>query len=184
MASMNILWWCPRWSRRLKCINQLEAALGRKSHENEMLKEAVEYGKARKWNERSPSRLGDEQLELSALFLACRAATFLSCKSGNPVGRAAAMHRTNPLTPACLIISGRRSRILRPNARAASGDSCGARALMADAGGRLPIANGFAASCGATVRCFAERVAIQSIRSGSGCLNSIPRFISGARVVG
>lgn len=33
----------------LKRIRELEAALGRKTLENEILKEAVEYGKNRKW---------------------------------------------------------------------------------------------------------------------------------------
>ena len=42
-------------------INQLEGALGRKTLENEILKEAVEYGKARKWIARSPLLPGDEQ---------------------------------------------------------------------------------------------------------------------------
>jgi transposase len=45
----------------LKRIKQLEGALGRKTLENEMLKEAVEYGKARKWIARSPLLPGDEQ---------------------------------------------------------------------------------------------------------------------------
>ena len=42
-------------------IKQLEGALGRKTLENEILKEAVEYGKARKWIARSPLLPGDEQ---------------------------------------------------------------------------------------------------------------------------
>lgn len=45
----------------LKRIKQLEGAWGRKTLENESLKEAVEYGKARKWIARSPSLPGDEQ---------------------------------------------------------------------------------------------------------------------------
>jgi transposase len=45
----------------LKRIRQLEAALGRKTLENEILKEAVEYGKSRKWIARSPLLPGDEQ---------------------------------------------------------------------------------------------------------------------------
>lgn len=45
----------------LKRIKQLEGALGRKTLENEILKEAVEYGKARKWIARSPLLPGDEQ---------------------------------------------------------------------------------------------------------------------------
>lgn len=45
----------------LKRIKQLEAALGRKTLENEILKEAVEYGKSRKWIAPSPLLPGDEQ---------------------------------------------------------------------------------------------------------------------------
>jgi transposase len=44
----------------LKRIKQLEGALGRKTLENEILKEALEYGKARKWIARSPLLPGDE----------------------------------------------------------------------------------------------------------------------------
>ena len=45
----------------LKRVKQLEAALGRKTLENEILKEAVEIGKSRKWIARSPLLPGDEQ---------------------------------------------------------------------------------------------------------------------------
>lgn len=45
----------------LRRIKQLEGALGRKTLENEILKEAVEYGKSRKWIARSPLPPGDEQ---------------------------------------------------------------------------------------------------------------------------
>jgi transposase len=45
----------------LKRIKQLEGALGRKTLENEILKEAVEYGKARNWIARPPLLPGDEQ---------------------------------------------------------------------------------------------------------------------------
>lgn len=45
----------------LKRIKQLEAALGRKTLENEILKEAVEYGKSRKWVAHSPLLPGDDQ---------------------------------------------------------------------------------------------------------------------------
>ena len=45
----------------LKRIKQLEAALGRKTLENEILKEGVEYGKSRKWIAHSPLLPGDEQ---------------------------------------------------------------------------------------------------------------------------
>ncbi len=43
----------------LKRINQLEAALGRKTLENEILKEGVEYGKSPKWIAHSPLLPGD-----------------------------------------------------------------------------------------------------------------------------
>ena len=42
-------------------IKQLEAALGRKTLDNEILKEAVEYGKSRKWIAYSPLLTGDDQ---------------------------------------------------------------------------------------------------------------------------
>jgi transposase len=45
----------------LKRIKRLEAALGRKTLENEILKEAVEYSKSRKWIAHSPLLPGDEQ---------------------------------------------------------------------------------------------------------------------------
>lgn len=45
----------------LKRIKQLEAALGRKTLENEILKEEVEYGKSRKWIAHSPLLPGDGQ---------------------------------------------------------------------------------------------------------------------------
>ncbi|HBP29639.1 MAG TPA: hypothetical protein DD666_09515 [Advenella kashmirensis] len=45
----------------MKRIKQLEAALGRKTLENEILKEAVDYGKSRKPIARSPLLAGDEQ---------------------------------------------------------------------------------------------------------------------------
>ena len=44
----------------LKCITQLEGALGRKTIENEILKDSVEFGKARKWIARSPLLPRDE----------------------------------------------------------------------------------------------------------------------------
>ena len=40
---------------------QLEGALGRKTLENEILKEAVDFAKAKKWIARSPVLPGDEQ---------------------------------------------------------------------------------------------------------------------------
>jgi transposase len=45
----------------IKCMKQLEAALGRKTLENDILKEAVEFAKAKKWIARSPLLPGDEQ---------------------------------------------------------------------------------------------------------------------------
>ena len=44
-----------------KRIKQLEAALGRKTLENEILKETVDFAKAKKWIARSPALPGDEQ---------------------------------------------------------------------------------------------------------------------------
>ncbi|NCV60393.1 MAG: hypothetical protein EBW52_03150 [Betaproteobacteria bacterium] len=52
-------------NQRTVCVGlaplELEAALGRKTLENEILKEAVEYGKSRKWIAHSPLLPGDEQ---------------------------------------------------------------------------------------------------------------------------
>jgi transposase len=45
----------------IKRIKQLEGALGRKTLENEILKEAVDFAKAKKWIARSPVLPGDEQ---------------------------------------------------------------------------------------------------------------------------
>lgn len=45
----------------VKRIKLLEATLGRKTLENEILKEAVEYAKSKKWIARSPVLPGDEQ---------------------------------------------------------------------------------------------------------------------------
>lgn len=42
-------------------IKQLEGALGRKTLENEILKEAVDFARAKKWIARSPVLPGDEQ---------------------------------------------------------------------------------------------------------------------------
>ena len=56
-------------------IKQLEGALGRKTLENEILKEAVDFPKAKKWVARSPVLLGDVQKGLCAQRLVCRAAT-------------------------------------------------------------------------------------------------------------
>lgn len=45
----------------MKRIKQLEAALGRKTLENDILKEAVEFAKSKKWIARSPLLPGEEQ---------------------------------------------------------------------------------------------------------------------------
>jgi transposase len=45
----------------MKRIKQLEVALGRKTLENEILKEAVDFAKAKKWIVPSPVLPGDEQ---------------------------------------------------------------------------------------------------------------------------
>ncbi len=45
----------------MKRIKQLEAALGRKTLENEILKEAVDFAKAKKWLARSPLLPGDDR---------------------------------------------------------------------------------------------------------------------------
>jgi transposase len=45
----------------MRRIKQLEGTLGRKTLENEILKEAVDFAKAKKWIARSPVLTGDEQ---------------------------------------------------------------------------------------------------------------------------
>jgi transposase len=45
----------------MRRIKQLEGALGRKALENEILKEAVDFAKAKKWIARSPVLPGGEQ---------------------------------------------------------------------------------------------------------------------------
>jgi transposase len=45
----------------MRRIKQLEGALGRKTLENEILKEAVDFAKAKKWIARSPILPGGEQ---------------------------------------------------------------------------------------------------------------------------
>ena len=45
----------------MRRIKQLEGALGRKTLENEILKEAVDFAKAKKWIARSPVLPGGEQ---------------------------------------------------------------------------------------------------------------------------
>ncbi len=45
----------------MKRIKQLEGALGRNTLENEILKEAVDFAKAKKWIVRSPVLPGDEK---------------------------------------------------------------------------------------------------------------------------
>ena len=48
-------------SDALKQIRELQRLLGKKTMENEVLREAVEVAKSRKWIARSPSLPGDEQ---------------------------------------------------------------------------------------------------------------------------
>jgi transposase len=45
----------------MRRIKQLEGALGRKTLENEILKESVDFDKAKKWIARSPVMPEDEQ---------------------------------------------------------------------------------------------------------------------------
>jgi transposase len=45
----------------MRRIKQLEGALGRKTLENEILKQAVDFAKPKKWIVRSPVLPGDEQ---------------------------------------------------------------------------------------------------------------------------
>ena len=45
----------------MRRIKQLEGALGRKTLENEILKEAVDFAKAKKWIVRSPVLHGEKQ---------------------------------------------------------------------------------------------------------------------------
>ena len=45
----------------MRRIKQLEGALGRKTLENQILKEAVDFAKAKKWSARSPVLPGGEQ---------------------------------------------------------------------------------------------------------------------------
>jgi transposase len=45
----------------IRRIKQLEGALGRKSLENEILNESVDFAKAKKWISRSPVFPWDEQ---------------------------------------------------------------------------------------------------------------------------
>jgi transposase len=45
----------------LKQIKELQRLLGKKTMEVEILREAVEYGRAKKWIARSPSLPGDDQ---------------------------------------------------------------------------------------------------------------------------
>jgi len=45
----------------MKRIKQLEAALGRKTLENDILKEAVDFAKAKKWIALSPLLPGDDR---------------------------------------------------------------------------------------------------------------------------
>ena len=60
----------------MRRIKQLEGALGRKTLENEILKEAVDFAKAKKWIARSPVLPGDEQQGRCAWHWVFRAATY------------------------------------------------------------------------------------------------------------
>ncbi len=71
----------------LKRTVQLEGALGRKTLENEILKEPVEHGNVRQWIARSPLRQGDEQSELFALLLVYRSAMSLLLQNHRPRSR-------------------------------------------------------------------------------------------------
>jgi transposase len=51
----------PELQEAMKRIKQLEAALGRKTLENDILKEAVDFAKSKKWLARSPLLPGDDQ---------------------------------------------------------------------------------------------------------------------------
>jgi len=66
--------------KSMKRIKQLEGALGRKTLEKEILKEAVNFAKAKKGIARSPVLPGDEQWGLCVMSLACRAAHVLAKK--------------------------------------------------------------------------------------------------------
>jgi transposase len=73
----------------MKRIKQLEGALGRKTLENEILKEAVDFAKSKKWIARSPVMPGDELLGLSVMPLACRAAMCWQRNIGHLIERTA-----------------------------------------------------------------------------------------------
>ena len=47
--------------RELEKMRDLERMLGKKTMENEILREAVEYGRSKKWIARSPSLPGDDR---------------------------------------------------------------------------------------------------------------------------
>lgn len=49
-----------QWAAALKEIKALQRLLGKKTLENELLREAVEYGRARNWIARSPLCAGDD----------------------------------------------------------------------------------------------------------------------------
>jgi transposase len=51
----------PDLQEAMKRIKQLEAALGRNTLENDILKEAVDFAKAKKWIARSPLLPADDQ---------------------------------------------------------------------------------------------------------------------------
>ncbi len=53
----------------MRRIKQLEGALGRKTLENEILKEAVDFAKAKKWIVRSPVLPGDGAIRVVFMTL-------------------------------------------------------------------------------------------------------------------
>ena len=55
----------------MRRIKQLEGALGRKTLGNEILKEAVDFAKAKKWIARSPVLLLPRVLQGDGYFLQC-----------------------------------------------------------------------------------------------------------------
>ncbi len=60
----------------MRRIKQIEGALVRKTLENEILKKAVDFDKAKKWITRLPVLPGDEQLERCAWRLEYPAAKY------------------------------------------------------------------------------------------------------------
>ena len=55
-----------------KQIRELQRLLGKKTMEAEILKEAVEFGRAKKWIAHAPSLPGNDEYATFAEVLACR----------------------------------------------------------------------------------------------------------------